>query len=38
MNATKEKLRKGDVVYGQIVLEFVPGIAPMLASPARAVP
>ena len=33
MNPLKDKLRKGDVVYGQMVLEcFVPGIAPMLSA------
>ena len=33
MNPTKDKLRKGDVVYGQMVLEcFFPGIAPMLSA------
>jgi 2-keto-3-deoxy-L-rhamnonate aldolase RhmA len=33
MNSIKDKLQKGDVIYGQLVLElFAPGIAPMLAA------
>ena len=33
MNRVKDKLKKGEVVYGQMVLElFNPGIAPMLAA------
>ncbi len=33
MNPVKEKLRSGQVVLGQIILElFTPGVAPMLAA------
>lgn len=33
MNSTKEKLQRGEIICGQMVLEFfVPGIAPMLAA------